>query len=134
MPIHRFQSRGLRESSDESGGTEFGCTCAGCKDVADCGVFEAAAAAFGEGGAEGAGDDYVIVVFGEEGFAAARDVGFGGGEVGGYLGEALESWGGFVSLGEGRSWKDSLPEDIVKDRWVDSSWAWSILFEGRRWV
>ena len=51
-------------------------------------VFKGAFAAFGEGGTETAGYDDVIGGFGEEGVSAAGNVGFGGGEVGGYLGEA----------------------------------------------
>ena len=52
-------------------------------------IFETAAAALGERGAESAGYDYVVGGFQEDGFSAAGDVGFGGGEVGLELGEAL---------------------------------------------
>ena len=52
-------------------------------------VFETAAAAFGERGAEGASYNYIVWGLCEDGFPAARDVGFGGGEVGLELGEAL---------------------------------------------
>ena len=52
-------------------------------------IFETAAAAFGEGGAETAGYDYVVGGFEENGFPTAGDVGFGGGEVGLELGKAL---------------------------------------------
>ena len=52
-------------------------------------IFETAAAAFREGGAEGAGYDYIVWGLCEDGFAAAGNVGFGGGEVGLELGETL---------------------------------------------
>ena len=59
------------------------------KEIGGGDIFETTAAAFGEGSAEAAGYDYVIWGFREDGFAAAGDVGFGGGEVGLELGEAL---------------------------------------------
>ena len=59
----------------------------GCWDV-----FETAAASFGEGGAKAAGYYYVVGGFSEYGFPAARDVDFGGGEVGLELGKALLGW------------------------------------------
>ena len=59
------------------------------EEVGGGNVFETAAAAFGEGRAEGAGYDYVVGGLCKDGFLAAGDVGFGGGEVGLELGEAL---------------------------------------------
>lgn len=59
------------------------------EEVGGWDVFETAAAAFGEGGAESAGYDYIVWRLCEDGFPAAGDVGFGGGEVGLELGEAL---------------------------------------------
>ena len=56
----------------------------GCGDV-----FQATFAALGKGGAERGGDYYVVWGFAEEGFGAAGDVGFGSGEVGLNLCEAL---------------------------------------------
>ena len=55
-------------------------------------VFETAASAFGKGGAESAGYDYIVRGLCEDRFPAAGDVGFGGGEVGLKLGEALLCW------------------------------------------
>ena len=49
------------------------------EEVSGRDVFEAAAAAFCERGAEGAGDNDVVRGFGKDGFSAARDVRFGGG-------------------------------------------------------
>ena len=59
------------------------------EEVGGWDVFETAAAAFGERGTEGAGYDYIVWGLCEDGFPAAGDVGFGGGEVGLELGEAL---------------------------------------------
>lgn len=58
-------------------------------EVGGGGVFEATFAAPGEGCPEGAGYDDVGGGFGEDSFAAAGNVGFGGREVGLDLGEAL---------------------------------------------
>ena len=59
------------------------------KEVCSCGIFEAAFAAAREGSPEGTGDDDIVGRFGKDLFTATRDVGFGRGEVGGYLVEAL---------------------------------------------
>ena len=59
------------------------------EEVSGRDIFETAAAAFGERGAESAGYDYVVGRLCEDRFSAAGDVGFGGGEVGLELGEAL---------------------------------------------
>ena len=59
------------------------------EEVGGWDIFETAAAAFGEWGAEGAGYDYIIWGFCKDRFPAAGDVGFGRGEVRLELGEAL---------------------------------------------
>ena len=59
------------------------------EEVGGWDVFETAAAAFGEWGAESTGYNYIIWGLCEDGFPAVGDVGFGGGEVGLELGEAL---------------------------------------------
>lgn len=51
------------------------------EEVGGSGVFEPTFAAFGQWSANGAGDDDVIGRFAEKGFAAARDIGGGGGKV-----------------------------------------------------
>lgn len=123
LAVDRLDGRAGGEAGGERRGAELGGAAAGGKDGADGdvldeggvdggagreglegvheqvgggGVFEQAFAAAGEGRAEGAGDDDVGGGFEEEGFQAAGDVDFGGGEVGGYLAEALLSWGVLV--------------------------------------
>ncbi len=59
------------------------------KEVGGGGVFEATFAASGERGPEGAGDDDIRGGFGKDSFTAAGNVGFGGGEMGLDLREAL---------------------------------------------
>ena len=59
------------------------------EEVGGWDVFETAAAAFGEGGAKSAGYDYIVRGLCKDRFPAAGDIGFGGGEVGLELGEAL---------------------------------------------
>ena len=62
------------------------------QEVCSSCVLEAALAALGKGSAKGAGYDYVIGGFGEDGFAALRDVDFGGLEVRLDLGKSLLCW------------------------------------------
>lgn len=60
-------------------------------------IFEASLAALGEGRAESAGYDDVGRGLGKDRFSTARDIGFGGGEVGCDLGETLSCWQGLAS-------------------------------------
>lgn len=55
-------------------------------------VFESTFAAFGERCTESTGDDYVRGGFGKDCFPTARNVNFGGGEMGCDLREALACW------------------------------------------
>lgn len=45
------------------------------EEVSTSDIFEAALAAFGEGGTEGAGHDNIFFMFGKDLFPSARDVG-----------------------------------------------------------